>query len=86
MTDVVLVDGVGRPRIVHVIDPGDVLAFAHEGIKSGPESRVKFDRQFEAECNGLAVYRMRCPGPFPRVRIEYLRPDLPFNPPRGGTA
>ena len=70
--DVVLVDGVGRPRIVAVIDPGDVIEFAHEGIPSGPHSRVKFDRQFEAEFNGLQVYRMRCPGAFPRIRSEYL--------------
>lgn len=80
-------DGVGRPRLVAVIDPGDLIEFAHEGIKSGPESRVKFDRQYEAEFNGLAVFRMRCPGPFPRIRSEYLGlAVLPFNPPRPGVS
>jgi hypothetical protein len=80
---VCLVDGVGRPKLLEMDDPPSMVEYAHEGIKSGPSRKVKFDRQEdERDPNGRAVYRMRAVFR-PEIRIWYLRlQTIPFNPPR----
>lgn len=75
MSEVCLVDGVGRPRLLDFSpdDPPEVIEMAHEGIRSGPARKVKFDRQpLEVDPDGRVVYRMRAVYR-PDIRVEYLR-------------
>src|SRR5689334_1328124 len=90
--EVVLIDGVGRPRIVPIA--GDELppyvGFANEGIKSGPDRVARFDHCVDVEVDGRPVYRQVCVGAngevgtWPLIRYEYLAktPIKPFNQPR----
>lgn len=84
MRDVILVDGVGRPRVVAFIEPGPRVEFAHEGITDKRQHRVKFDLVEGLTIEGKPVYRMRAPGDPPQIRLDYLRVSqmVPFNPPR----
>lgn len=79
--EVVLIDGVGIPRLVPIA--GDELPpyveYAHEGRPSGPNRIVRFDHCPRMEINGLAVYRLLEYGDQP-IRFERMRPvDVPFN-------
>lgn len=81
-TRVVLIDGVGHPRITEYIDPPDVIEALSDFVFSGPGSRVNFVRQPDALLNGMAVFRQEDKG-FPPIRLIYIREEMvPFNPPR----
>lgn len=59
---VCLVDGVGRPKLLDLpVDPDlpATIGYKHEGIASGPESRVVFVRSEELDPEGRIVYRQR---------------------------
>jgi hypothetical protein len=74
--DVVLVDGVGRPRILvlpEALVPANVIRWPHpQRAKGEAQVQVTFDRQAtERDPDGRLVYRMRGSGT-PPIRIEYL--------------
>lgn len=91
MPFVTLVDGVGRPKVIDL--PDDLVApivieFAHQGITSGPDCRVKFYRTDETDPAGRTVYRQKTIGDAPAIRGVYLLPwkAMKFsNAPRFGT-
>lgn len=83
-----LVDGCGRPKLIDI--PADpelplLIQYAHEGIPSGPGSRVGFLRSEERDPDGRIVYRQRGVYKAP-IRIGFLRLQAitTFNPPRLG--
>lgn len=83
METICLVDGVGRPKLLEMDDPGAAITYAHEGYTSGPERRVVFVRCEEVDPDGRSVYRMR--GVYrPPIRDGFLRLQAigPFNPPK----
>lgn len=80
MPIVCLVDGVGRPKVLDLPDDPVapiVIEFAHQGITSGPDCRVKFYRTDETDPAGRVVYRQKTAGPAPMLRGEYLLPWKP---------
>ena len=83
--EVVLVDGVGRPKLISVVaDPElpPVIGFAHQGITRGPDCRVQFVKSEEVDPDGRPIYRMRAVYK-PEIRIWYLRlQSIQFNGPR----
>lgn len=75
MPIVVLVDGVGRPKVLDLPDslvPPIVVEFAHQGITSGPDCRVKFYRTSETDPVGRPVFRQKTGGPAPTIRTGYF--------------
>jgi hypothetical protein len=85
-TEVCLVDGVGRPKLIQVVTEPDlplVIGFAHQGITRGPDCRVQFVRSVEeADPDGRPIYRMRAVYK-PEIRYAYLTlQPIAFNPPR----
>lgn len=90
--EVILVDGVGTPRLVPIVcEDGELppfVGFAHEGRKSGPGRLIRFDHCPTTDINGLAVYRQEKTGDT-AIRFAYLKPidtrSAPFNPPKKAT-
>lgn len=84
MGEILLVDGVGRPKIIHAEsdDYPQIMGHARQHVASGPDRIAAFVCTGEVDADGRIIYRQE--GTHAQIRTEYLRvsPISAFNPPK----
>jgi hypothetical protein len=86
VNEIVLVDGVGRPKIIDAgtDDYPQTIGHARAHVRSGPNRIASFECTGEVDQDGRIIYRQA--GTRARIRTEYLPISTievePFNGPR----